>query len=99
MCNLVSYVPGTVAKQAELEEFQARWQRSKDALLELVDSEFIEANIQETDTANPNLSPARVIRAIAETQEPSWDAANLSVHIDEEPVSYTHLTLPTKRIV
>ena len=41
---------------------------------------------------------ANDIRGVTEGPEPEWDEAG-AFAIGSAPVSYTHLTLPTKRIV
>ena len=37
--------------------------------------------------------------ARGEIDRPGWSKVNVSWRLDLNPVSYTHLTLPTKRIV
>ena len=44
---------------------------------------------QSTETVQPENQPAEAVQPDTETQSPDT----------EQPVSYTHLTLPTKRIV
>ena len=62
----------------------------------------MEAELTERELCVRNLEPfvARMHNATSDTFEPGWHITVMCRWADHiEPVSYTHLTLPTKRIV